>query len=55
MNERKRLSLGISIGINSANLKDLTAIFGIGEELATRIIDYRNDRGRIHNIESWII
>jgi competence ComEA-like helix-hairpin-helix protein len=48
---RKRISLGVPIGINSASLKDLTSISGIGEELAGRIIDYRNKHGRIYSIE----
>ena len=47
----KRISLGVPIGINSASLNDLTAISGIGEELTAKIIDYRNDRGRIYNLK----
>jgi len=38
---RKRISLGIPIGINSASSDDLIAIPGIGEELSNRIINYR--------------
>jgi len=48
---RKRISLGVPIGVNSASLEDLTAISGIGWELATRIIDYRNNHGRIYSTE----
>jgi len=48
---RKRISLGVPIGINSASVEDLTAISGVGEELASRIIDYRNEQGHIYNIE----
>ena len=47
----KRISLGVPIGINSVSLNDLTAISGIGEELTAKIIDYRNDRGRIYNLK----
>lgn len=48
---RKRIALGIPIGINSATSEDLTAIPGIGQELAKRITDYRKNIGRFQNID----
>ncbi len=48
---RKRISLGVPIGINSASSEDLTAIPGIGEELANRIIDYRTNVGEFESID----
>ncbi|GJM15201.1 MAG: hypothetical protein DHS20C13_05280 [Thermodesulfobacteriota bacterium] len=48
---RKRISLGVPIGINTASTEDLTAILGIGPELATRIIDYRTNVGKFQSID----
>ena len=48
---RKRISLGVPIGINSASSEDLTAIPGIGRELANRIIDYRTNVGEFKSID----
>ena len=48
---RKRISLGVPIGINSATSEDLRAIPGIGEELANRIIDYRDGIGEFQSID----
>ena len=48
---RKRISLGVPIGINSASSEDLTAIPGIGRELANRIIDYRTNVGKFKSID----
>ncbi len=50
MSGRKRISLGIPIGINSAISEDLQAIPGIGPELANRIIRYRASKGRFESI-----
>ncbi len=51
LSARKRISLGVPIGINSATAEDLTAIQGIGQELAKRIIDYRKSIGEFQNID----
>lgn len=51
INAKKRISLGIPIGINSAGSEDLTAIDGIGEELAKRIIEHRQTYGKFKSIE----
>ena len=48
---RKRISLGIPVGINSASSEDLIAIPGIGRELANRIIDYRTTVGKFESID----
>lgn len=48
---RKRISLGVPIGINSATSEDLIAIDGIGPELAKRIINYREDAGEIRSLD----
>ena len=47
----KSLSLGIPIGINSASAEDLEALPGIGQKLARRIIDYRNQTGRFESTD----
>jgi competence ComEA-like helix-hairpin-helix protein len=46
----KSLSLGIPIGINSAGEEDLAALPGIGETLAGRIVEYREQIGRYSSI-----
>lgn len=51
MSGRKRISLRIPIGINTASAGDLTAIPGIGEELAHRIISSREDRGGFKDLD----
>ena len=51
MSGRKKISLGVPIGINSATHEDLTAISGIGDELAQRIINYRTLAGGIKSID----
>jgi len=48
---RKRISLGVPIGINSATSEDLRAIPGLGPELAKRIIDYRDSIGKFQSID----
>ncbi len=48
---RKRISLGVPIGFNSASFEDLKAIPGLGDELATRIIDYRASIGEFKDID----
>lgn len=48
---RKSLSLGVPIGINSAGAEDLKAIAGIGDELAGRIISYRESNGRFKSLD----
>ncbi|MEM7008447.1 MAG: helix-hairpin-helix domain-containing protein [Thermodesulfobacteriota bacterium] len=51
MSGLKRISLGIPIGINSAELEDLTAIPGIGPLLAQSIIDYISNKEEIESID----
>ncbi len=41
----------IPININKATVEELTLIKGIGEVLASRIIDYRNKQGDFKSIE----
>lgn len=48
---KRRLALGIPIGINSASIEDLKALPGIGTELARRIVEYRNSNNGFRNIE----
>jgi len=48
---RKSLSLGVPIGINSAGAEDLKAIEGIGDELAGRIISYRESNGGFKSLD----
>ena len=47
----KRISLGIHIGINTATPDDLKAIPGIGEELAIRIVGYRDANRKFINLD----
>ncbi|MCK5392031.1 MAG: helix-hairpin-helix domain-containing protein [Deltaproteobacteria bacterium] len=47
----KSISLGVAIGINSAGANDLKAIPGIGDELAQRIIVYRNLNGKLTSLD----
>jgi comEA protein len=42
---------GETVNINTANLKSLSALPGIGPELAKRIIDYRSKNGIFKSIE----
>jgi len=46
----KSLSLGIPIGINSAGEEELAALPGIGETLAGRIVEYREQIGRFSSV-----
>jgi competence ComEA-like helix-hairpin-helix protein len=46
----KSLSLSIPIGINSAAEEDLTALPGIGETLAGRIVEYREQIGQFSSV-----
>jgi competence protein ComEA len=47
----KSLALRIPIGINSASIKDLEALPGIGPKLAGRIVEYRNLNGHFKAID----
>jgi len=47
---KKSLALGIPIGVNSAGEEDLTVLPGIGNQLAQRIIDYRETNGNFNSI-----
>ncbi len=47
----KSLALRIPIGINSASIKDLEALPGIGPKLAGRIVEYRNLNGPFKAID----
>ncbi len=49
INGRKSLTLGVPIGINSANIEDLITLPGIGPKLAEKIIEYRKVNGRFKN------
>jgi len=47
---KKSLALGIPIGVNSAGEEDLTVLPGIGNQLARRIIDYREANGNFNSV-----
>jgi competence protein ComEA len=51
----KSLSLGIPIGINSLGGGNLAALPGIGSELASRIVRFRNEKGRFQNVEEILL
>jgi comEA protein len=42
------------VNINSASAKELTAIPGIGEVMATRIVEYRTAHGNFHTEEDLL-
>ena len=48
---RKSVSLGVPIGINTAGADDLKAIPGVGDELASRIINYRDSHGKFKSLD----
>ena len=50
-NTSKSSSKNGKININSADIEKLCEIPGIGESLAQRIIEYRNDKGKFKSIE----
>lgn len=47
----KCMSLGVPIGINSAEAEDLAALPGIGAKLAARIIVYRDNAGGFSGLD----
>jgi competence ComEA-like helix-hairpin-helix protein len=50
----RSISLGAPIGLNSAGPSDLAALPGIGEELAGRIIFYREENGGFTSVSELI-
>lgn len=50
----RSISLGVPIGINSAEPSDLAALPGIGEELAARIISYREEKGGFASVSELV-
>lgn len=50
----RSISLGAPIGINSAGPADLAALPGIGEELAARIISYREEKGGFASVSELL-
>lgn len=50
----RSISLGVPIGINSAGPDDLAALPGIGEELAGRIISYREEKGGFTSVSELV-
>lgn len=50
----RSISLGAPIGINSAGPDDLAALPGIGEELAARIISYREEKGGFASVSELV-
>lgn len=50
----RSISLGVPIGINSAGPADLAALPGIGEELAARIISYREEKGGFASVSELL-
>ncbi|MCX7943889.1 MAG: helix-hairpin-helix domain-containing protein [Deltaproteobacteria bacterium] len=54
MSGYERLLLGMRLDMNTANLKDLISIDGIGEELASRIIEYRIKNGKFKRVDELL-
>lgn len=50
----RSISLGAPVGLNSAGASDLAALPGIGEELAGRIISYREENGGFTSVSELI-
>lgn len=52
MGDKSDLAIqGEKVNINTANLKTLSALKGIGPELAKNIIDYRTKNGNFESVE----
>ena len=50
----RSIALGAPVGLNSAGPSDLAALPGIGEELAGRIISYREENGGFTSVSELI-
>ncbi len=48
---RKKIALGIPIGVNSASVEDLAALPGIGPALSKRIVEFRTAKGEITDLD----
>lgn len=51
MNYEEESDKDKKININKANVNELCELSGVGESLAQKIIDYRNENGKFKNIE----
>ena len=54
MEAHKRLALGLKIDINHADLAELTAVPGLSDRRAGRIVRYREERGTIGQLEELV-
>jgi competence protein ComEA len=46
---------GLTVSLNQATIEDLMFLPGVGEVLAQRILDYRNDHGFFQRIEDIML
>ena len=51
INSKDKKGENVKVNINEASKKDLEVLPGIGEEMAKRIIEYRNANGKFNKIE----
>ena len=49
--ENKKVPTQSVVNINTAGIKELIALHGIGEVMAQRIIDFRNENGKFEKID----
>lgn len=48
-------SLWAKVGINSADVKELTSLKGIGMKKAEAIVKYRNDKGKFKKVDGLLM
>jgi len=52
MSARKRIVLGIPIGLNTASVEELSFVPGLGSRLAKRLVHYRDKHGPFASLDS---
>lgn len=55
MTGERLFALGIRIPLNKATVEDLIVLPGIGEKMATKIVDFRRQKGRISSYDDLLL